>query len=213
MRRGWKQRFGRGSARLRRGGRRRRLRRAVPAPQAPRTSGSRRASSSPPTTSAAPGTGTATRAPAATSRPPTTRTASTPSSRRDVDVVGEVRHAARDPALPAARRRQVRPAPRHPTSRPASQSADVGRRGIALARAHRPRRRHHVPLLRDGDRLPVDAEGASTSRAPTGSPATCTSPAAGRTRASTSPASGSPSSAPARRASSRSRSSPSRPRS
>ena len=41
--------------------------------------------------------------------------------------------------------------------------------------------------------------------------ATCTSRAAGRTRASTSPASASASSAPARRASSRSRSSPSRP--
>ena len=42
--------------------------------------------------------------------------------------------------------------------------------------------------------------------------ARCTSPAGGRTRASTSPASASPSSAPARRRSSRSRSWPSRPR-
>ena len=34
------------------------------------------------------------------------------------DVVGEVRHPARDPALPAARRRQARPAPRHPLLHP-----------------------------------------------------------------------------------------------
>ena len=148
--------------------------------------------SRPATTSAAPGTGTATRAPAATSRPSTTRTRFDPELEQRVDVVGEVRHPAGDPPLPAARRRQARPAPRHPVLDP----------GRARPRGTRPRRRwhvahrapgddHHLPLLRDGHRLPVGAEDARHRRRRPLPAATCTSPAAGRTRASTSPASGS----------------------
>ena len=60
-------------------------------------------------------------------------------------------------------------------------------------------RRAFVPVLRDGDRLPVDAEGGRHRGRRSVRRATCTSPAAGRTRASTSPGSGSPSSALARR--------------
>ena len=43
----------------------------------------------------------------------------------------------------------------------------VGRRGVGVARAHRPRRRRHLPLLRDGDRLPVDAQGSRDRRSRT----------------------------------------------
>ena len=64
-----------------RGRRGRRVLRAVPAPPAPPARASRPRCSTPPATSAARGTGTATRAPAATSRRPTTPTASTRSSR------------------------------------------------------------------------------------------------------------------------------------
>ncbi len=39
------------------------------------------------------------------------------------------------------------------------ESADVGRRRVAVARPHRPRRRGQLPPPRDGERLPVDAEG------------------------------------------------------
>ena len=71
------------TGRRRRRRRRGRLRRPVHAPPAARARASRRRCSRPATTSAARGTGTATRAPAATSRPPTTRTRSIPSSRRE----------------------------------------------------------------------------------------------------------------------------------
>ena len=126
-----------------------------------------------------------------------------------MDVVGEVRHPARDPALPAARRRQATTcaATSSFSTRVDAAAWDDAASHVA-ARAPTRGDDVTVPLLRDGHRLPVDAEGARHRRAPTASPARCTSPAAGRTRASTSPASGSPSSAPARRASSRSRSSP-----
>ena len=114
-----------------------------------------------------------------------------PRARGRVDLVGEVRHPARDPPLRPARRRQARPAPRHPLR-------DPGRGGRAGTR--RPARWHvrteagrrgRLPLLRHGHRLPVDAEDARhRGRRPLRA-ARCTSPAAGPTRASTSPASGS----------------------
>ena len=78
-------------------------------------------------------------------------------------MVGEVRHPARDPPLPPARRRQARPAPRHPLLDPGRRR----RRGttpLATWRIHHHGRRHHVPLVRHGHRLPVDAEGARHRR-------------------------------------------------
>ena len=132
-----------------------------------------------------------------------------PGAGEGVDLVGEVRDPAGDPALPAVRGRPLRAAPRH-------RVLDRRRRGpwdepaklwtVAPAAARR-----CVPVLRDGHRLPVGAQGARHRGRRPVRRARSTSPAAGRTRASTSPASGSRSSAPARRASSRSRSSPSRP--
>ena len=110
-----------------------------------------------------------------------------PELEREWTVVGEVRDAARDPPLPAVRRRQARPAPRHPTSRPASTPATWDEAASRWRRAHRSRRRALVPLLRDGDRAACRCRRSPTSRAPTASAARCTSPAAGRTRASTSP--------------------------
>ena len=122
-----------------------------------------------------------------------------------VDVVGEVRHAAGDPALPAARRRQARPAPGHPLLDPC-RVGGVGRRRVARWTVTTDHGDTIIcPAPRDGDRAACRCPRSSTSRAPTASPARSTSRAAGRTRASTSPASGSASSAPDRRASSRSR--------
>ena len=40
----------------------------------------------------------------------------------------------------------------------------VGRRRVILARADQPRRRRHLPFLRDGDRLPVDAQRSRDRR-------------------------------------------------
>ena len=54
-----------------------------------------------------------------------------------LDVVGEVRHPARDPALPAARRRPLRPAPRHPLL-DQRHGGGVGRRRVDVDDHHRP---------------------------------------------------------------------------
>ena len=69
----------------------------------------------------------------------------------------------------------------------------------------RPGRHGHGALRDHRRRLPVERPGAEHPRAATRSRATGTTPARGRTTASTSPASASASSAPARAASSRSR--------
>ena len=100
--------------------------------------------------------------------------------------------AARDPALPQPRRRPLRPAPRHPVRH----ARDVGRTSTRPTNRwtvdHRRRRRGHGPLLHHGRpaacRPPNRARlpGPRDLRGPTG-----TTPAAGRTRASTSPASAS----------------------
>ena len=75
-------------------------------------------------------------------------------------MVGEVRHPAGDPALRAARRRQARPAPRHPVLDP-RRVAPRGTTTLATWRlTHRRGDEITLPLLRDGHRLPVDAEGA-----------------------------------------------------
>ena len=107
--------------------------------------------------SAAPGTGTATRAPAATSRASTTRTRSIPSSTRR----GRGRRST-----PRSRRSSATrsTSPTSTTcgatsgSRPGS-SGGVGRRQLARGACAPRGRRDHVPLLRHGHRLPVDAEG------------------------------------------------------
>ena len=87
-----------------------------------------------------------------------------------VDVVGEVRHPARDPALPPARRRQARPAPGHPVLDPC-RGGGVGRRRVARGRSR--------PTHGDDDRLPLRTSWrpaacrcprSSTSRASTASP-------------------------------------------
>ena len=113
-----------------------------------------------PTTSAAPGTGTATRAPAATSRASTTRTRFDPEL--DDEWAWSEKYATQPEILRylAARRRQARPAPRHPV-------LDPGRRGgVGRRRRRRWRSRTDATattitcrLLRDGHRLPVGAEG------------------------------------------------------
>ena len=127
-------------------------------------SGSRRPCSRAPTTSAARGTGTATRARAATSRASTTRTASIPSSRREwqwseryatqPEILRYLGHVADKHDL----RRDIRFSTR-------VESARVGRAHVALARPHRPRRRAPLPLLRDGDRAASRCRRRRTSRA------------------------------------------------
>ena len=122
------------------------------------------------TTSAARGTGTATRAPAATSRPPTTRTRSTPSSRPSGRGRRSTPPSPRSSATCSTSPSKLRPAPRHPLLHPGRRRP----RGTTPRRRGRSRtehgRRPHLPLVRDGHRLPVDAEGRPTSRAPTASP-------------------------------------------
>ena len=86
-------------------------------------------------------------------------------------MVGEVRHAAGDPALPAARRRQARPAQGHPLLDTRS-----SRRRGTTALAGGPSRRITAttitcPPRRDGDRAACRCRRSSTSRAPTASPA------------------------------------------
>ena len=80
-----------------------------------------------------------------------------------VDLVGEVRHPAGDPPLPAARHRQARPAAGHPVLDPCRRG-HVGRRRRAVAHHDRSRRRDRLPLLRHGLGLPVDAQGARHRR-------------------------------------------------
>ena len=114
-----------------------------------------------PTTSAARGTGTATRAPAATSRRIDYSYSFDPELESEWTVVGEVRHAARDPALPRST---------SPTSTTCAATSSFSTRvesatwddaRVALARSRTDRGDEiTLPLLRDGDRLPVDAEGA-----------------------------------------------------
>ncbi len=84
-------------------------------------------------------------------------------------------------------------------------AAHVGRRCAALARVDRPWRRRRGAVPRHGHGLPVDHQGAGGRRHRHVPRARPTTPAAGRTRVSTSPVSASASSAPARRGSSRSR--------
>ena len=90
-------------------------------------------------------------------------------------MVGEVRHAARDPRATRNHvadkydlRRDIRFSTR-------VEPATLGRRapGAGTSRTES-RRRDHLPLLRDGHRLPVAAESRSTSRAPTASAARST---------------------------------------
>ena len=132
-----------------------------------------------------------------------------PRARGRVDVVGEVRHPARDPAL----RRST-----SPTSYDLRTDIRFATRVDGGGVGRRRRRRGQI-TTGAGDTItcrwyvmatgclsvPKEPDIAGHRPLPA---ATCTSRAAGRTRASTSPASASPSSAPARRASSRSRSSP-----
>ena len=67
-------------------------------------------------------------------------------------------------SLPPARRREVRPAPRHRLLDPGRRRRRGTTPASRLAGAHRHRRRHLLPLLRHGDRLPVDAEGGRHRR-------------------------------------------------
>ena len=115
------------------------------------SSGSRRGCSSRPTTSAARGTGTA--IPGARCDIPTTDYTYSfdPELETRVDVVGEVRHAAGDPALPQYVADKLRPAPRHPVLDPRRRRP----RGTTPRRcgASRTDRGDEItlPLLRDGD--------------------------------------------------------------
>ena len=116
-----------------------------------------------------------------------------------------LRDAAGDPALPRARRRPVRPAPRHRV-RHRDHDARVRRRREHAGRSSTDARRAghgaRTASWRSATSPRVkrpDIAGLETSRAP-GS-----TPPSGRTRASTSPASGSASSARDRRRSRRSR--------
>ena len=43
-------------------------------------------------------------------------------------------------------------------------ASPVGSPAVVVARSHRPRRRHHLPLHRDGDRVPVDPQGGRHRR-------------------------------------------------
>ena len=113
-------------------------------------------------TSAARGTGTATRAPAATSRPPTTPTASTPSSsgsgpgRRSTPP--SRRSCATSSTSPTSY--DLRTDIRFATRVTAATWDDAARRWRVRTG---PGRRDQLPLLRDGHRLPVAAEGRPTS--------------------------------------------------
>ncbi len=114
-------------------------------------------------TSAARGTGTATRAPAATSRPPTTPSASTPSSRREwtwsekyatqPEILAYLQHVADRYDL----RRDIRFSTR-------VDRGDVGRRHLDAGRSRTDQGDdRHLPLLRHGHRVPVGAQGRPTS--------------------------------------------------
>ena len=121
-----------------------------------------------------------------------------------VGLDGALRDAARDPPLPRARRRPVRPAPRHRVPHRGDGGA-LRRRREHAGRWHRHGRERHGPVLHHGRRQPVVGEAArhpGSRRLPR--PVVPHRPS-GRTTASTSRASGSASSAPARRVSRRSR--------
>ena len=76
-----------------------------------------------------------------------------------LDVVGEVRHAARDPEVPAARRRPLRPAARHPLLDRRCTSAMWDDAASTWTITTSGGDRHPLPLVRDGDRVPVGAQG------------------------------------------------------
>ena len=92
-------------------------------------------------------------------------------------------------ALPQPRRRPVRPAPRHPARHPGHRGG-LRRGHPALAGRDRRRRPDQRHFVRDGHRLPVRAAQSRSSPAWRTSRARPTTPAPGRTRASTSLASG-----------------------
>ena len=87
-----------------------------------------------------------------------------------VGVVRALRHPARDPPLPRARGRPLRPAPRHPLRHPGARR-DLGRRRRRRwTVAHRGRRPDLGPVRRHGHRLPVVGHASPTSRARPRSP-------------------------------------------
>ena len=162
-RRGWRARWHRGAARDARGhadgckqrvererrrrtGRRRRgrgrgrVRRHVPAQPAAPARRLDRSCSRPATTSAARGTGTATRAPAATSRPPTTPTRGTPSSRPSGRGRRSTPRSPRSCATPSTSPTSTTCA-RTSASRTPVQGGGVGRRDVDVE-GHDRRRRH-----------------------------------------------------------------------
>ena len=86
-----------------------------------------------------------------------------PGARARVAVVRAICDAARDPALPRPRGRQARSPPRYSVLH-ARRGRAMGRRRVALAGAHRPRRRDPVPVLRHGERMPFPAEDTGHRR-------------------------------------------------
>ena len=96
-----------------------------------------------------------------------------------LDLVGEVRHSARDPALCAVRGRALRPQARH-RLRHAGGPGALGRSRGPLADPHHSRRDADAALLHHGQRLSCRRPRSPTSRAPAASRARSTAPAAGR---------------------------------
>ena len=86
------------------------------------------ACSRPAPASAAPGTGTAIPAPASIPKATPTSISFSPGAAGGMELVGALRRPARDPALSQPRRRQVRPAPRHPVPQPRHRRPLAGRR-------------------------------------------------------------------------------------
>ena len=102
---------------------------------------------------AAPGTGTATRAPAATSRAWSTRTGSTTSSSRSGSGRSATPRSPRS-SVRQPRRRPLRPPRRHPV-RHAGDGRHLRRGDQPLAGQHRSRRRRDGPVRDHGHRLPL----------------------------------------------------------
>ena len=102
-----------------------------------------------------------------------------------VDVERALSGPAGDPALPRARRRPLRPAPRHPARHARSIGARYDEAASRWTIAHRGRRALSARLLRHGDRDALGRSSAPTSRASTTSRASGSTPRAGRRRAST----------------------------
>ena len=165
----------------------------VPAPSAARARVLGDGLESGATTSAAPGTGTATRAPAATSRRIDYSYSFDPELEHEWTWSEKYADPAGDPALRCSTSPTSYDLRRDIRSRHAGRGGDVGRRRRRpWTITHRPAATTiTLPLLRDGHRLPVDAEGRRHRRHRPLRRARSTSPAAGPTRASTSPASGS----------------------